>query len=46
MAERYDTKSIVKLKASYVSNHTEESWYNETVYLRTAVAKINTLKFP
>ena len=40
LAERYDTKSNVKLgrfrsqlRASYVSSHTEESWYNETVCL-------------
>ena len=39
-AERYDTKSNVKLagflsqfQASYVSSHTEELWYNETVCL-------------
>ena len=38
LAERYDTKSNVKLggfrsqlHASYVSSHTEELWYNETV---------------
>ena len=38
--ERYDTKPNVKLggvrsqiKASYVSSHTEELWYNETVCL-------------
>ena len=36
--ERYDTKSNIKLggfwsqlQASYVSSHTEELWYNETV---------------
>ena len=36
----YDTKSNVKLggfrsqlQASYVSSHTEELWYNETVCL-------------
>ena len=40
LAERYDTKSNVKLgefrsqlQASYVSIHTEELWYNETVCL-------------
>ena len=40
LAERYDTKSKVKLggsrcqlQASYVSSHTEELWYNETVCL-------------
>ena len=40
LAERYDTKSNVKLgrflsqlQASYVSSHTEELWYNETVCL-------------
>ena len=40
LAERYDTKSNVKLggfrsqlQASYVSSHTEELWYNETVWL-------------
>ena len=39
-AERFDTKSNVKLvgfrsqlQASYVSSHTEELWYNETVCL-------------
>ena len=39
-AERYDTKSNVKLggfrfqfPASYVSSHTEELWYDETVCL-------------
>ena len=38
LAERYDSKSNVKLggfrsqlQASYVSCHTEELWYNETV---------------
>ena len=38
LAERSDTKSNVKLswfrsqlQASYVSSHTEELWYNETV---------------
>ena len=40
LAERSDTKSKVKLggfqsqlQVSYVSNHTEELWYNETVCL-------------
>ena len=40
LAERCDAKSNVKLgrfwsqlQASYVSNHTEELWYNETVCL-------------
>ena len=40
LAERSDTKSNVKLsrfrfqlQASYVSSHTEELWYNETVCL-------------
>ena len=40
LAERFDTKSNVKLvgfrshlQASYVSSHTEELWYNETVCL-------------
>ena len=40
LAERFDTKSNVKLggfraqlQASYVSGHTEELWYNETVCL-------------
>ena len=40
MAERLDTMSGVKLggsqsqlEASYVSSHTEELWYNETVCL-------------
>ena len=40
LAERYDTESNVKLvgfqyqlEASYVSSHTEELWYNETVCL-------------
>ena len=40
LAERSDTKSNVKLggfrsqlQASYVSRHTEELWYNETVCL-------------
>ena len=38
LAGRYDTKSNIKLsgfrsQASYVSSHTEELWYNETVYL-------------
>ena len=40
MAEQYNTKSNVKLggfqsqfQASYVSSHTEELWYNETVSL-------------
>ena len=39
LAERSDTKCKVKLgvfrsrlQASYVSSHTEELWYNETVY--------------
>ena len=39
-AERYDTKSNVKLSGfqsqlhvSYVSSHTEELWFNETVCL-------------
>ena len=40
LAEWYETKSNVKLggfrsqlQASYVSSHTEELWYNETVSL-------------
>ena len=33
LAERYDTESNVKLQASYVSSHTKELWYNETVCL-------------
>ena len=40
MAERYDTKSNVKLgefqsqlEVSFMSSHTEELWYNETVCL-------------
>ena len=40
ISERYDTKSNVKLggfrsqlQAPYVSRHTEELWYNETVCL-------------
>ena len=40
LAERFNTKSNVKLgrlwsqlQASYVSSHTEEWWYNETVCL-------------
>ena len=40
MAERYETKSNAKLvgfrsklEASYVSNHTEDLWYNEAVSL-------------
>ena len=40
MAERYDTESKVKLggfrsqlKASYVSSHIDELWYNKTVCL-------------
>ena len=40
LAERYGTKSNEKLggfrsqlEASYVSSHTEELWYKETVYL-------------
>ena len=40
LAERSNTKSNVKLgvfrsqlQASYVSSHTEELWYNETVCL-------------
>ena len=40
LAEWYDTKSNIKLggfrsqfQASYVSNITEELWYNETFYL-------------
>ena len=40
LAERYDTKSNAKLggfrsqlQASYMSNYTEELWYNETVCL-------------
>ena len=38
LAERYDTKSNIRLggfqfqlQASYMSSHTEELWYNETV---------------
>ena len=38
LTERYDTKSNVKLgrfwsqlQESYVSSHSEELWYNETV---------------
>ena len=38
MAEQLDTKSSIKLgrfqsqiEASFVSSHTEELWYNETV---------------
>ena len=40
LGELYDTKSNVKLggftsqlQTSYVSSHTEELWYNETVCL-------------
>ena len=40
LAEQSDTKSNVKLgwfqsqlRVSYVSSHTEELWYNKTVYL-------------
>ena len=40
LAERYDNKSKIKLggfrsqlQATYVSSHTEELWFNETVYL-------------
>ena len=40
LSEWYDTKSSVKLEgfrsqiqASYMSSHTEELWYNETVCL-------------
>ena len=40
LAEQYDTKSSIKvggfwsqLQASYMSSHTEELWYNETVCL-------------
>ena len=40
LAERYDTKSNMKLgrfqsqlQTSYMSSHTEELWYNETVCL-------------
>ena len=40
LAEQYDTRSNVKLggfqsqlQVSYMSNHTEELWYNETVCL-------------
>ena len=40
LAERYDTKSNVKLgefrsqlQSSYVSSHTEELWYDQTVRL-------------
>ena len=40
LTEQYDTKSNVKsggfrsqLQASYMSSHTEELWYNETVCL-------------
>ena len=35
MAEQYDTKSNVKsqLEVSYMSSHTDELWYNETVCL-------------
>ena len=40
LPERSDTKSNIKLggfrsqlQASYVSSHTEELWYNETVSL-------------
>ena len=40
MAERYDTKSIVKLdrfrsqlQAFYMYSHTEELWYNKTLRL-------------
>ena len=44
LAEQSDTKSNVKLggfrsqlQASYVSSHTEELWYNETVCLWTTI---------
>ena len=44
MAERYDTKSNVKLgrfqshlEMSYVSRHTDELGYNETVSLRMTI---------
>ena len=40
MVERYHTKSNVKLggfqsqlEESWVSSHTDESWYNETISL-------------
>ena len=40
LTEQYDVKSNIKLgrfrsqlQASYVSSHTEELWYNETVCL-------------
>ena len=54
-AERYDTKSNVKLggfqsqlKASCVSSHTNETWFNETLclwmtiytYIHTYISKL------
>ena len=53
LAERYDTKSNVmlggfraQLQASYMSNHTQELGYNETVYLWMTIyilfKKLNT----
>ena len=48
IAKRYDTKSNVKsgrfqsqLGASYVSSHTEELWYNETVCLWMTIYEEN-----
>ena len=44
LSKRYDTKSNVKLggfrsqlQASYMSSHTEELWYNETVWLSMTI---------
>ena len=52
LAERYHTKSNVKLgkfrsqlKVAYVSSHTEDLWYNETVCLRMTIYIINTDEF-
>ena len=52
LAEQYDTKSNVKLdmfrsqlQASYVSSHTEELWYNETVCLWMTIYIFLFLKY-
>ena len=44
LTERFDSKFNIKLggfrfqiHSSYVSNHTEQLWYNETVSLRMTI---------
>ena len=52
LTERYDTKSNIKLgrfqsqiQAPYVSSHTEELWYNETVGLWMTIYVVHSISF-